>query len=71
MSQAAGRAPTLRYGPAGNSAPQLRLKTAGMTEKIPFRPVHTARTPPFSLINSHPFRSARSSLGLEAAKADP
>ena len=25
-SQAAGAAPTLRYGPAGDSAPRLRLK---------------------------------------------
>ena len=28
-SQAAGAAPTLRYGPAGDSAPRLRLKTSG------------------------------------------
>ena len=28
-SQAAGAAPTLRYGPAGDSAPRLRLKAAG------------------------------------------
>ena len=43
-SQAAGAAPTLRYGPAGDSAPRLRLKASGMAEKVPFRPVHTART---------------------------
>ena len=28
-SQAASAAPTLRYGPAGDSAPRLRLKAAG------------------------------------------
>ena len=37
-SQAAGAAPTLRYGPAGDSAPQLRLKAAGMSERFPFGP---------------------------------
>ena len=31
-SQAAGAAPTLRYGPAGDSAPRLRLKASGMAE---------------------------------------
>ena len=61
----------LRYGPADDSAHRLRLKASSMAEKVPFRPVHTARPPPFSLINSHPFGSARSSLGREAAKADP
>ena len=33
-SQAAGAAPTLRYGPAGDSAPRLRLKGAGMAERF-------------------------------------
>ena len=37
-SQAAGEAPTLRYGPAGDSAPRLRLKAAGMDERFPFGP---------------------------------
>ena len=37
-SQAAGAAPTLRYGPAGDSAPRLRLKASGMTERFPFGP---------------------------------
>ena len=37
-SQAASAAPTLRYGPAGDSAPRLRLKAAGMTERFPFGP---------------------------------
>ena len=32
-----------RYGPAGDSAPQLRLKAAGMTERFPFGP-STARS---------------------------
>ena len=42
-SQAAGAAPTLRYGPTGDSAPRLRLKAAGMTERFPFGPANTAR----------------------------
>ena len=68
-SQAAGAAPTLRYGPAGDSAP-LRLKAAGMAERfLPARP-HGPNAP-FSLVNSHPFGSARSSPGREAAKEDP
>ena len=46
-SQAAGAAPTLRYGPAGDSAPRLRLKAAGMTERFPFGPASTARMPRF------------------------
>ena len=33
-SQAAGAAPTLRYGPAGDSAPRLRLKRLGMAERF-------------------------------------
>ena len=37
-SQAAGAAPTLRYGPAGDSALRLRLKAAGMAEREPFGP---------------------------------
>ena len=66
-SQAAGAAPTLRYGPAGDSAPRLRL-SGWYGRKVPFRPVHTARMSPFPLINSHPFGLARSSPGREAAK---
>ena len=96
-SQAAGAAPTLRYGPTGDSAPRLRLKAAGMTERFPFGPASTARKstprcpfgrlaiysyrtlsneiqnhwliciPPFPSY-SHPFGSARSSPGREAAK---
>ena len=37
-SQAAGAAPTLRYGPAGDSAPRLRLRRPGMPERFPFGP---------------------------------
>ena len=33
-SQAAGAAPTLRYGPAGDSAPRLRLKASGRAERF-------------------------------------
>ena len=38
-------APTLRYGPAGDSAPWLRLKAAGMAERFPFGPFHGPKTP--------------------------
>ena len=41
----AGAAPTLRYGPTGDSAPRLRLKAAGMTERFPFCP---STRPPLS-----------------------
>ena len=47
----AGAAPTLRYGPTGDSAPRLRLKAAGMTERFPFCP-STRPPPPFPLVNS-------------------
>ena len=40
-SQAAGVAPTLRYGPAGDSAPRLRLKASWYDRKVPFRPEPT------------------------------
>ena len=43
--QAAGAAPTLRYGPAGDSAPRLRLKAAGMAERFPFGPSKRAEFP--------------------------
>ena len=33
-SQAAGAAPTLRYGPTGDSASRLRLKASGMAERF-------------------------------------
>ena len=36
----------LRYGPTGDSAPPLRLKAAGMTERFPFGPASTARNHP-------------------------
>ena len=59
--------PDWRYGPAGDSAPRLRLKRL-VWPKGSFRPVQHGPPPPFSLINSHPFGSARSSPGREAAK---
>ena len=49
-SQAAGAAPTLRYGPAGDSAPRLRLKASGMAEREPFgpkQPDNQNHPPPF------------------------
>ena len=64
----------LRYGPAGDSAPRLRLKATGMAERFPFGP-STARSnlttrpaPPFPLVSSASFGSARSRPGREAAK---
>ena len=33
---AAGAAPTLRYGPAGDSAPRLRLQGVWYGRKLPF-----------------------------------
>ena len=51
-SQAAGAAPTLRYGPAGDSAPGLRLKATGISERFPFGPSTRPPPPPFSLVNS-------------------
>ena len=36
-SQAAGAAPTLRYGPTGDSAPRLRLKAASSVSRAPGR----------------------------------
>ena len=59
--QGAGAAPALRYGPAGDSAPRLRLKAAGMTERFPFGPANTARksTPrcPFGRIAIYSYRT--------------
>ena len=46
-SQAAGAAPTLRYGPAGDSRPSAAAQGSWYGRKAPFRPVHTARNPPF------------------------
>ena len=83
-SQAASAAPTLRYGPAGDSAPRLRLRRPGMPERFPFgfatmndnilyhalAPLSIPRSalPPFSLVSSASFGSARSRPGREAAK---
>ena len=54
-SQAAGAAPTLRYGPAGDSAPRLRLKASGMAERLPFGAVHG---PKLLRIGPHAVRKA-------------
>ena len=51
-SQAAGAAPTLRYDPAGDSAPRLRLKASSMAERFPFGPSTRPEPPPFSLVGS-------------------
>ena len=45
--QAAGAAPTLCYGPAGDSAPSAAAQGGWYDRKVPFRPVHTARMPRF------------------------
>ena len=58
----------LRYGPAGDSAPRLRLKAAWYDRKVPFRPGKHGPNAPFSLVSSASFGSARSRLGREAAK---
>ena len=58
----------LRYGPAGDSATRLRLKASGMAERFLSARPH-GPNPPFPLINSHPFGSARSRPGREAAIA--
>ena len=57
----------LRYGPAGDSAPRLRLKAAGMAERFLSARPH-GPPPPFPLVSSASFGSARSRLGREAAK---
>ena len=83
-SQAAGAAPTLRYGPAGDSAPRLRLRRLvwpkgsfrlsphNMNDNILYhalaRPRAPRPAPPFLLVSSASFGSARSSPGREAAK---
>ena len=56
--------PTLRYGPAGDSAPMLRLK-ALVWPKGTFRPGHGPKPKPlFFLVNSHPLR-----IGPERSRA--
>ena len=58
----------LRYGPAGDSAPRLRLKAAGMTEREPFGP---NPQPPFSLVNSASFGSVRKPSRARSGEAYP
>ena len=62
-SQAASAAPTLRYGPAGDSAPRLRLKAAGMTERFPFGP---STRPEISLF---PHKQPSLRIGPERSRA--
>ena len=62
-SQAAGAAPTLRYGPAGDSAPRLRLKASGMTERFPFG-ASTRPAPP-----SFPHKQPSLRIGPEPSRA--
>ena len=50
-SQAANAAPTLRYGPAGDSAPRLRLKTTGMAESSLSARPHGPETGPSIAFN--------------------
>ena len=47
---------------------ELRLKAAGMTERFPFGPSTRPDPPPFPLVSSASFGSARSRPGREAAK---
>ena len=64
------RLPTLRYGPAGDSAPRLRLKAAGMSERFPFGP-STRPDPPFSLVNSASLQISPEQSGARSGEADP
>ena len=54
----------------GDSAPRLRLKRLiwPFIIRLATHPRATRPAPPFSLINSHPFGSGRSSPGREAAQ---
>ena len=46
-SQAAGAAPTLRYGPAGDSAPSAAAQGSWYDRKVPFRTgKHGPKIPP-------------------------
>ena len=47
-SWSAGAAPALRYGPAGDSAPRLRLKASGMAESW-LSACPPLQSPPFSM----------------------
>ena len=58
----------LRYGPAGDSAPRLRLKASSMAEREPFGPSTRPEPPLFPREQRPPLGSARSSPGREAAK---
>ena len=72
-SQAASAAPTLRYGPAGDSAPRLRLKASSMAERFPSGPAPRPETPkpPFSLVNSIPLRMGPERSRARSGEADP
>ena len=70
-SQAAGAAPTLRYGPAGDSAPRLRLKRLVWPKRFPFGPSTRPDPPLFPHKQAIPLDQPAASLGREAAKADP
>ena len=53
--QAAGAAPTLRYGPAGDTAPRLRLRRLVWPKgSLPARTPAEKPKPPFPLVNSSP-----------------
>ena len=52
-SQAAGAAPTLRYGPTGDSAPRLRLKASGMAERLPFGPEARPECPVWGVVQCY------------------
>ena len=69
-SQAAGAAPTLRYSPAGDSAPRLRLKAAGMTERFPFGP-STRPEPALSPREQRVFRIGPQPSRARSGEANP
>ena len=70
-SQAAGAAPTLRYGPAGDSAPPLRLK-ALVWPKGSLPALSGPKTqPPFPLVNSVPLRIGPEQSRARSGEANP
>ena len=66
----------LRYGPAGESAPRLRLKATGMAERFPFGPSTarsnlTTRPPPLSPRKQRVFRIGPEPSRARSGEANP
>ena len=60
----------LRYGPAGDSAPRLRLKAPGMTERFPFGP-STRPEPPLFPREQRVFRVGPEPSRARSGEANP